>query len=116
MEVLTKDTFDAAVQKCISSKNYSVLIVTSYRKDHDWIFENWFAEYQSQAASVSRLTSLIQFSHNSSIKMTVNESHMLRGRRADLVLCESWMMQDDNVRANLQVIEASNMLKFKLSK
>ena len=116
MELLTKDTFDAAVQKCISTKNYSVLIVTSYRADHDWIFDNWFAEYQSQTASVSRLTSLIQFDHNSSIKMTINEPRMLRGRRVNLVLCEPEIMHDSNMAAYLLSLEADNMLKFKLSK
>ena len=76
---------------------------------HSYNNTNW-----SQVASISRLISLIQFDHNSSIKMTTNDPNKLCGRQADLVLYEPEMEYDNYLMAYLQSIE-SKSINFKLS-
>lgn len=107
MQVLTKETFDAAVQKCKETSGYKVLIVTDSFKDRDFIIDNWVSEHRKDFLIVNRSLSIIKFENGSLIKMAGLESQM-RGQRADLVLCNAWMMNDDDIRPVLQVIEMYN--------
>lgn len=112
MELLTEKSLDDAIEKCKRTENYRVLIVTEYLVDQDFIKECWL---KPKGIYVPRFPAhiYIQFDNTSMIYGINLDKRNTVGQRADLILCESWMMQDKNIRAILKPIEQRSV-NFKL--
>ena len=113
MQVLSKETFEAAMQKCQETDGYKVLVVTEYLEQRNFILDHWTSGYLNSIKSMNKIDSRIIFLNNSSIKLVGISSNYVRSQRVDLVLCHEWMIYDREIRPVLQVIE-SHPIDFKL--
>ena len=93
MEILTKETLDAAVQKCQENKNYNVIVVTEYAETGVDIV-NYLLQFGCNGAR--RLSNpYVQFDNGSSIRM-LSSSSTARGYKANLVLCLHKIFYNEN--------------------
>lgn len=105
MQVLTKETLDAAVKKCKESERYRVLIMTKYAGDHSRILD-----YLSQVgADVVRCFGhpWARFLNGSAINMLSSASNA-RGYKANLVL-----YQEDVVNGNPEIMNILGSMEIK---
>lgn len=111
---LTKENLDMAIKKCQATDHYRVLIVTESLEAQEWINDNWLRDFNiSMRKSPPQIR--IQFPNGSSMIgiATNNPKLFLRGRRANLILCEPWILSDEDMRYMLLSCEMGN-LDFKL--
>lgn len=106
MKILTDKTLNEAIKLCYKNENYRVLIVTKYAEDHMTMLD-----YLLQVGTeVTRC-----FGHpwakfpNGSIINMISSDDNLRGRKANLVLCETDVYNDyEEIRYILPFIEIRN--------
>lgn len=113
MQILIKETLDAAVKKCKTSERYRVLIITKYAGDHVKILD-----YLSQVgADVVRCFGhpWVRFVNGSTINMISSASNA-RGYKANLVLYQKGVVNgNQEIMDILAAMEIKNM-GFKLFK
>ena len=112
MKELTQENFYAAIQECLNTNGYTVLLVTEKMSDQKVIVTDWLRPVEHliphiKKASISSNDIFIAFENGNFIRGISLRSGQILGRRADLVLCEPWMMMDDDIRAELNRIEYS---------
>lgn len=103
MEVLTKESLDAAVKKCQENENYQVILVTEYASDHTDIFD-YLTQNCDAIIARRKINSYITFPNRSIIRM-LSSSSSARGYRADLILCEDKFFNDADIYNRLQAME-----------
>ena len=111
MQVLTKETLNAAIKKCQENERYRVLIVTKYAGDHSPILDHLS---KSGADVVRRFNnSFARFLNGSCISM-ISSAANTRGYKADLVLYqEDVCCESEEMWCILASIEMNNR-NFKL--
>lgn len=111
MKILTDKTLNEAIKLCYENDRYRVLIVTKCAEEHNSILD-----YLSQVgADVTRCLGhpWAKFPNNSVINL-ISTAANLRGRRANLVLCQVDVYNDnEEIRYTLPTIETINR-NFKL--
>ena len=109
MQILTRETLDAAVKKCQENEHYRVIVVTEYAESHKDIVY-YLRQFGCDGPGV-RNNPYVQFANGSVIRM-LSASSTARGYRADLVLCVPIMFDDEN-SYKFRAIELSNrFLRF----
>ena len=111
MKILTDKSLNEAIELCHENACYRVLIITKYAEDHLRIFDH----LSLAGADVTRCLGhpWVKFQNNSVIDM-ISSAANLRGRRANLVLCDVDVYNDDEeIRYTLPAIEVTNR-SFKL--
>lgn len=105
MEILTKESLDAAIKKCQDDDGYRVLIVTEYAEDHTDILRNLSLNYDVLIShNRPNSYSYAQFSNGSIIEM-ISTSNNIRGRKAYLVLCVEKIFYDTDMRCIYSTVE-----------
>ena len=113
MKELTQQNFYMAIQECLDTEHYKVLLVTETFKDLEVIITDWLQPIEHIIPDVikivkSRNNFHINFANGSYIRhISLNPSN-IRGRRADLVLCKPWMMDDISISCHLKACELCN--------
>lgn len=110
MKELTQQNFYMAIQECLDTEHYKVLLVTETFKDLEMIITDWLQPIEHIIPDVikivkSRNNFHINFANGSYIRHITSNSSYMRGRRANLVLCEPWMMHDNFISSEITVIE-----------
>lgn len=106
MEDLTRESFCAALKKCQETERYHVLIITKYLADQIFIQENWLKSTDIEF-NKSRNGINIYFPNGSTIR-GISLSNNARGHKANLVLCEPWMLRDEDISCILRSAEILN--------
>jgi hypothetical protein len=93
MEILTKESLDAAIQRCQENKNYRVIVVTRYAESHISVMD-----YLSQLKCITarRLNSPYAYFENGSVIRMLSSASTARGYKGNLVLCTSNIFDDEN--------------------
>ena len=111
MKILTEKSLNEAIKLCFKNDGYRVLIVTKYAEDHLPILDC----LQQFGAEVTRCIGhpWAKFPNNSIINM-ISCAANLKGRKANLVLCQDDVYNDyEEIRYTLPFIETTNR-DFKL--
>ena len=110
MKELTQENFYMAIQKCLDTEYYKVLIVTENFAGQERISTDWLQPIAHIIPDVikisrSRNNFYITFANGSYISGIVYSPSNILGRRSNLVLCEPWMMDDIDISCELRVSE-----------
>ena len=120
MKELTQENFYSAIKKCIDVDRYKVIIVLEKLSNQEVIRRDWLRPIEHLISDISKLYMMsnglrLHFENGSWIRVIPLCPSSTCGRRADLVLCEPWMMMDDVVSIVLRSIE-TYPIDFKLLK
>ena len=110
MEALTYHSLHYAVTKCRSDYDYHVIVVTKDTKQRDAIFKDLCSMAHMQH---NHYFNCIEYSTGSSIRVIAATPSNTRGRRADLVLLDPELYQEDMLPV-FKAMEAKN-INFRLS-
>lgn len=107
MQILTKETLDAAIQKCQGSARYRVIIVTEHQESHQDILD-YLSKFEHETLCRHQ-EPYVKFSNGSVIRM-LSASSSLTGRMSNLVLCiEKYF--NDKTSEKLKSLEISYHMK-----
>lgn len=107
MKVLTQESLRDAIKQCQEIERYRVLIVVdNIQLDVNAL--NYFKSSELLNYCISRNNTYFRF-HNGSVIRYINASSNARGHKANLVLCEQHMFEDDDIRAILMAFEIGNI-------
>lgn len=109
MQILTKETLDATIQKCQDSARYRVIIVTEHQESHQDILD-YLSKFEHEILC-RHDEPYVKFANGSVIRM-LSSSDSFIGRRAILVLCVEKYF-NDKIADKLRVIEISSDINFK---
>lgn len=109
MQILTKETLDAAIQKCQDGARYRVIIVTEHQESHQDILD-YLSKFEHETLC-SHQEPYVKFTNGSVIRM-LSSSDSFLGRRAILVLCVEKYF-NDKTGDKLRPIEISSDINFK---
>ena len=110
MEALTYHSLYYAVTKCRSDYDYHVIVVTKDTKQRDAIFKDLCSMVHM---AHNHYFHCISYSTGSSIRVIAATPSSTRGRRADLVLLDPELYQEDMLPV-FKAMELTN-INFKLS-
>ena len=106
MKILTDQSLSEAVKLCQENERYRVLIVTQYAEDHDHILDKL---YQVSADITRCLGHPWAKFPNGSVIDLVSVAANMRGRKANLVLCQTEVYNNyDEIKHMLPAIEITN--------
>lgn len=103
METLTKESLYKAITKCQETNNYRVLIVTKFLASQNIIQQEWLRPTGIMFNETKNGIN-VRFD-NGSIIRGISLSNNCRGYKANLVLCEDWMLEDDDINNRLRYFE-----------
>lgn len=107
MQILTKETLDAAIKKCQDDGPYRVIIVTERYESHLSII-NYLSNLELETIC-RRNEPYVKF-HNGSVIRMLSASDSFIGRKVNLVLCVEKYF-NDKTADKLRTIEISSDMK-----
>lgn len=107
MQILTKETLDAAIKKCQDDGPYRVIIVTEHYESHLSIID-YLSKFELETIC-RRHEPYVKFQNGSVIRM-LSAADSTLGRRANLVLCVEKYF-NDKAADKLRTIEISSDMK-----
>lgn len=111
MKILTDQSLTEAVKLCQENERYRVLIVTQHAEDHSQILDKLY----QVGVDITRCLGhpWAKFQNGSTINM-VSVAANMRGRKANLVLCQTEVYNNyDEIKYMLSAVEITNR-NFKL--
>lgn len=108
MQILTKESLDAAIKKCQDSKLYRVYLVTERSKSHQDILD-YLSKFEPETICKDGGEPYVRFSNGSVIRM-LSGSSSSTGRISNLVLCVEKYF-NDKTADKLRPIEISYHMK-----
>lgn len=108
MQILTKESLDAAVKRCQEDGPYRVYLVTEHSKSHKDIIK-YMLKFRPETIRNDNGEPYIRFVNGSVIRM-LSASSSLTGRICNLVLCVEKYF-NDKTADKLRVLEISYHMK-----
>ena len=109
MQILTKESLDAAIKKCQDLSRYRIYLVTEHTNSHQDILD-YLSKSDPETIRNEGGEQYVRFSNGSVIRM-LSGSSSATGRISNLVLCVEKYFNDDKIADRLRVMEIGYHMK-----